>query len=146
MSTTMDWTQDSFKPISKQEERILEMYSRGEAYEVIQENLLLEYGKNYNGKKLGQKMGEIKKKMRCETQFQMGYLYGRRENHQDLLACQAANEMKLLEARTEGYNACEENHKAMAPERGYHKGLNVGLVAASIFWLIIIGLLNQYIL
>ena len=112
----------AFKPINKQEERILEMYSRGESYEVIQENLYVEHGIKYTNKKLGHKMGEIKKKMNCETQFQMGYLYGRRESYH-------------LQFNIRPLNIVEQ----------YHKGINTGLVMASLFWLVIYALISNYI-
>jgi hypothetical protein len=116
-----------FKPLTKEEERVLEMYSRGESYEVIQENLYLEHGMEYSKKKLGHKMGEIKKKMNCETQFQMGYLYGRRES-------------KISTPKKE---LTFDDVRRIALE--YNRGLNAGLVMASVFWLIIYALISNYI-
>lgn len=110
--------------LTKEENRILEMYSRGESYEVIQENLRQEYGMNYSNKKLGHKMGEIKKKMNCETQFQMGYIYG-------------TIEREILTPK-------EKIHIIQDPDE-YHKGINHGLAMSTFFWLTIYALISHFI-
>lgn len=112
------------KTLTKEENRILEMYSRGESYEVIQENLRQEYGMNYTNKKLGHKMGEIKRKMKCETQFQMGYIYSRVESS-----------MRSPEGTS---------HVIQDPNE-YHKGINHGMAMSTIFWLAIYAITSHFI-
>lgn len=120
----------------EQDARILEMYSRGESYEVIQENLFVEYGMEYSKKKLGHKMGEIKRKMKCETQFQMGYIYRGLEESMNKKnnIVKKEKEPLDLDQSSEDVNSLDHN-----------RGINEGLVMASIFWLIIYALVSHYI-
>ena len=139
----------SFIPLNQEEERILEMYSRGESYQIIQENLLMEYGLDYSQKKLGSKMGIIKKKMKCETQFQMGYLYGRRETFHQIAELRHSFREKIRETKITTaislQSEASEQIKEYLSGKDFNRGVHTGLIAASIFWLIVFGLVYNHL-
>jgi len=117
-----------FNTLSKENQDILEQYSRGESYEVLQFNLEHTYGLILKQRHLGNRMGEIKKQMRCQTQFEMGYKY-------------ALSKIPKAEA-----TPLWAMSKDVNPAHYQNLGLNQGLIFGSIFWLIMIGILYQYVI
>ena len=57
------------------DQRMLELYSKGYAYFKIHQILNQEYDQKLVLRNIGEKMGELKKQMKCATQFQMGFEY-----------------------------------------------------------------------
>lgn len=93
------------------ERRILELYSQGLEYELIQSKLMEEFSEDLSGKRLGYKMGRIKRKMNCQTQFELGCLYT-----QDLMN----RKMELLKQN-------HENEKVYIESEQFRKGKHIGI-------------------
>lgn len=140
----------SFNLLSSEEERILEMYSRGESYEVIIENLKNEYGYEYSERSLGRKMGLIKTKMKCETQFQMGYLYRSREAYIEKDELLKKHALLIEEAKSsasiKSYEKYINEYSQIGIDKIKLQSMNKGMIIASLFWLAILGVITNIIL
>jgi len=103
------------KQLSRDEVKLLELYSENNTYEEIQLHINRFSNNDYSGKQLNYAMSELRKKLRHNTQFAMGYQH-------------AVQSMGL------GEGSIMEVHYQ-------NKGINIGIVLATVFWLAFIAIL-----
>jgi hypothetical protein len=130
------------------EKRILTLYSQGESYRRIQRELRKETGENFDKRKLGERMGEIKKKMNCQTQFQMGYKYATGNKLKLIETIKINFENKKEFVKNESFKRGEDagfiQGKIQTEDKKMNRGLYAGFITATSFWFMVAYLICYY--
>lgn len=104
--------------LSRDENKLLELYSLNYTYEQIQEEMHRFSEQDYKGKRLNHAMSELRKKLKHNTQFAMGHQYAIKS-----MGLEHPNDINFIDIHNK------------------HKGINIGIAFATIFWIIIISII-----
>jgi len=125
--------------LTEQENQILRLYAMGKEYEEIIQTLFEEFGEKFNNRTLGYKMGAIKKKLDCKTQFQVGYQYSHKEFQSIVESLKDQHDIVLKKAEvkyfSDGYKKGHDESLTRIQSNETSFGIIMGVLFTTVFWL-----------
>lgn len=130
--------------IPQEEKEIIELLSTGHSYEEVQEHMQGHYPTDYSGKKLGYAVSSIQRRLGISNRIELGYKFAYDQCQDKIRDLAMRHEKELSKYSMEAFARGMKEASFELTGKDHNKGLMIGVISASLFWIIIFLILKGY--